>query len=225
MLQLIKHVENCTSFNPYQSAYRMGYSIETALLKLLNDIYNAADCSKRSLLLLLDLSAAFDCIDIDILLRRLNHSFGILETALHWIASYLNDRHQFVRIGTEQSNSVSCDYGVPQGSVLGPLLFSLYVAPVATVIARFGINHIQYADDTQLYLNLSSGNDHVAISGLLNCFEALTKWYAVNGLQLNAEKTDGILLGTAARLRNDGAVSGIRLSTAFCIRSRICLYG
>ena len=166
------------------------------------------------MLLLLDLSAAFDCIDINILLRRLNHSFGISETALHWIASYLNDRHQFVRIGTEQSNSVSCDYGVPQGSVLGPLLFSLYVAPVATVIARFGINHIQYADDTQLYLNLSSGNDHVAISGLLNCFEALTKWYAVNGLQLNAEKTDGILLGTAARLRNDGVVSGIRLSTA-----------
>ena len=214
MLQLIKHVENSTSFNPYQSAYRKGYSTETALLKLLNDIYNAADCSKRSLLLLLDLSAAFDCIDINILLRRLNHSFGISETALHWIASYLNDRHQFVRIGTEQSNSVSCDYGVPQGSVLGPLLFSLYVAPVATVIARFGINHIQYADDTQLYLNLSSGNDHVAISGLLNCFEALTKWYAVNGLQLNAEKTDGILLGTAARLRNDGVVSGIRLSTA-----------
>ena len=66
MRQLIKHVENSTSFNPYQSAYRKGYSTETALLKLLNDIYNAADCSKRSLLLLLDLSAAFDCIDINI---------------------------------------------------------------------------------------------------------------------------------------------------------------
>ena len=70
------------------------------------------------------------------------------------------------------------------------------------------------ADDTQLYLNLSYGNDRVAIAGLLNCFEALTKWYAANGLQLNAEKTDGILLGTAARLRNDNVVSGIRLSTS-----------
>ena len=131
---IIDHVSSSTNFNSCQSAYRKGYSTETALTRLLNDIYCAADRRSRSLLILLDLSAAFDTLDIDTLIRRLQWTFGIDGSALDWIRSYLTDRSQFVRVGESKSGKVACEFGVPQGSVLGPILFTLYVAPVANVI-------------------------------------------------------------------------------------------
>jgi len=126
-------------------------TLETALLILLNDVYSAADNGFRTLLIQLDLTAAFDTIDISTLLCRLRYSFGISGPALNWISSYVVGRTQFVRIGQEQSPRTDCEYGVPQGSVLWPLLFILYILPVASVISSFGIDHAQYADDTQLY--------------------------------------------------------------------------
>ena len=120
----------------------------------MNDVYCAADDRSRSMLVLLDLSAAFDCIHIDTLVRRLEHTFGIKGNALLLLRSYVNNRSQFVRVGDEISDTVQCESGVPQGSVLGPLLFTLYVSPAANIISRFAVNHLQYADDTQLYITI-----------------------------------------------------------------------
>jgi Reverse transcriptase (RNA-dependent DNA polymerase) len=92
---------------------------------MLNDIYRSADMKSRSLLVLLDLSVAFDCINIDTLVRRLESTFGILGNPLLWLRSYLSRRSQFVRVGDARSMTVECEYGVPQGSVLGPLLFAI----------------------------------------------------------------------------------------------------
>ena len=128
MLRLVNHVERSPSYNWYQSAYRKGYSKETAITRLLNDIYCNADNKARTLLVQLDLSAAFDTIDIDTLMTRIEHTFGISGRALLWLKSYLNNRSQFIRVGNKQSASKICEFGVPQGSVLGPLLFTLYVA-------------------------------------------------------------------------------------------------
>ena len=108
------------------------------------------------MLLLLDLSAAFDTIDIDILLLRLEFTFGVTGTVLAWFKSYLSNRSYRVRVGSETSDATVCEFGVPQGSVLGPLLFTLYVAPVSNVISSYGVNHLQYADDTQLYVALEN---------------------------------------------------------------------
>ena len=135
--KIIDHIEQSPNFNRAQSAYRRGFSTETALLRLLNDVYSAADGGHRSLLVLLDLSAAFDCIDINTLERRLEHTFGFTGAVLSWLRSYLNNRSQFVRVGEVKSSTSPCKFGVPQGSVLGPLFFSLYVAPIANVIAGF----------------------------------------------------------------------------------------
>ena len=160
---------------------------ETALLRLLHDVYCAADGGSRSILLQLDLSAAFDTIDMSTLLRRLRCTFGVSGPALSWIASYLVGRKQSVRVGEEQSSNTACEYGVPQGSVLGPLLFSLYMSPIARVIGSFGIEHAQYADDTQLYVALT---DAKTLPNLTDCFHAVSLYSFGHGEKICYNRTE-----------------------------------
>ena len=94
------------------------------------------------------------------------------------IASYVVGRTQFVRVGQEQSPRADCEYGVPQGSVLGPMLFTLFTSAVGGVISSFGVAHTQYADDTQLYVALKDGS----LSTLTECIKALHHWLDLNGL-------------------------------------------
>ena len=122
------------------------------------------------MLLQLDLSSSFDTLNVSTMLRRLRCTFGISGPALNWISSYMAHRQQSVRVGQKQSSTFDCKYEVPQGSVLGPMLFTLYVAPLAKIINSQGVNHTQYADDVQLYIALS---DTKAISTLRDCFEAV----------------------------------------------------
>jgi Reverse transcriptase (RNA-dependent DNA polymerase) len=138
-----------------QSAYRPYHSTETALHHTPNDVYQSADHGEPTLLVSLDLSAAFDTIDHSSLLSRLNTSFGFSDTALSWLASYLSGRSQAVRIGSMSSPTTNCVLGVPQGSVLGPILFTIFVSPVGDLASSYQVRHQQYADDTQLYISLS----------------------------------------------------------------------
>ena len=101
-----------------------------------------------------------------------------------------------MRVGQEKSETVPCEYGVPQGSVLGPLLYTLYVSPIASIIASYNINHMQYADDTQLYIALNRTNADIDIA---QCFEAIKAWFTLNGLSLNPDKSEAIVIGTSGR--------------------------
>ncbi|KAL8610879.1 hypothetical protein ACOMHN_056734 [Nucella lapillus] len=148
--QLSTHLSSNQLFNPYQSAYRHGHSTETALLKVVSDLLLSLDEGKVSVLALLDLSAAFDTIDHLILLSHLEHVFGVSDTALNWFRSYLSGRTQCVSIQNCQSSPASLAYGVPQGSVLGPVLFVLYTAPLTDLISSHSVIPHSYADDTQL---------------------------------------------------------------------------
>ena len=210
MARIRPHVENCCNFNQYQSAYRRGHSTETTLLRMLDDVYNAADNHSRSLLLQLDLSAAFDTLDKPTLLRRLDQTFGVRGTSWKWVDSYLKERSQYVRVGDTVSSSVGCYYGVPQGSVLGPLLFTIYTSPIANVIAPFSnVHHAQYADDTQLYIALNSDRAFTVIN---DCFQSVHRWLDANGLCLNPDKSEAIVIGTSARQRSELKIKDVTIA-------------
>ena len=128
--QLTSHININKLDNPQQSAYKPGHSTETALLSIKNEVHLSLARGEPTALFLLDLSAAFDTIDHSILLSYLKSWFGLGGTVLKWFASYLGDRCQVVKIGSTLSELSKLIYGVPQGSVLGPLLFSLYTTPL-----------------------------------------------------------------------------------------------
>ncbi len=118
-----------------------------------------------SLLVLLDLSAAFDTIDHNI---RLENSVGISGSALAWFKSYLSDRHQFIAVNEEVSYRSQVQYGVPQGSVLGPLLFTLYMLPLGNIIRKHGVSFHCYANDTHFYISSRPSETHKIVK-LMEC--------------------------------------------------------
>ena len=142
----------------FQSAYRMFHSTETTLLAIHNDLILAMDRGEVTSLILLDLSAAFDTVDHSILLHRLQHWFGLHGTSLDWFSSYLTSRSQAVSIQNSTSSFSNLSCGVPQGYVLGPLLFTLYTTPLGSVISRNSIKYHLYADDIQLYISFTPSN-------------------------------------------------------------------
>ena len=150
--QVKQHMDTSNLGNSYQSAYKSGHSTETALLCIKNDVHISLSKGMPTALVLLDLSAAFDTIDHNILLQCLTSWFGFADSVLKWFSSYLVDRFQSVKVGDVLSDSSNLQFGVPQGSVLGPVLFSLYTTPLSKIISAYhGIKFHFYADDTQVY--------------------------------------------------------------------------
>ena len=190
-LQFRPHILSAPAFSPYQSAYRPFHSTETAALFITNNLMRS---HAPSLLVSLDLSAAFDCVSHSILLNRLSQDFGFSGLPLSWLESYLTGRTQHVFWNGVRSSSSSVLMGVPQGSVLGPLLFCAYVSPVSRLLATFKLIHHSYADDTTLILSIDSTS---ALSALLETStSALCNWFLFNGLQLNPAKSDVLLVAT-----------------------------
>ncbi|NMJ44501.1 reverse transcriptase family protein, partial [Roseomonas sp. JC162] len=186
----------------FQSGFRPYHSTETALIRVTNDLLLSSDRGCISLLVLLDLSAAFDTIDHNILLNRLENYVGISGIALSWFKSYLSDRYQFVVVNEEMSYRSQVQYGVPQGSVLGPLLFTLYMLPLGDIIRKHGVSFHCYADDTQLYIS-SRPDETYQITKLPECIADIKNWMTSNFLLLNSEKTEILIFGPKTSSRNN----------------------
>ena len=149
----------------------------------------------------LDLSAAFDTINHQILLERLKSDFGIDGLAFSWLQSYLSNRTQYVKLGNHSSSPVEPLAGVPQGSVMGPLLFTTYTSPLSNTIHGFEVSFHQYAYDTSLFSIFSSDSTSNQLRNLRKCTDAINDWHLVNFLQLNPQKSEIMFIGTPVRLK------------------------
>jgi hypothetical protein len=194
--RLVEHLAVNGLEDLHQSAYRANHSTETALLDVTGALLESADDGKVSVLALLDLSAAFDTLDHDILLKRLELSLGVTDTALQWFSSYLYNRKQTVVANSHRSQPTTLQFGVPQGSVLGPVLFSLYTRPLSKVMEEHGCVFHKFADDTQIQNSSSPDNFHVLKSDLEACIDDVRVWMKANKLKLNDDKTEAMLVGT-----------------------------
>ena len=190
--RLNEHLINNSMFDPLQSAYRDTHSTETALIKVQNDILSALDGGSPTILLMLDLSAAFDIIDHDILLLRLCNVYDITANALDWFRSYLTGRIQRVVIEDAVSVDQELGFGVPHGSVLGPKMYCMYTKSVSDIIHRHGLFHHSYADGTRLYMTMDHSNNdwRDGLARIELCVSEIREWMNQKMLKLNDDKTE-----------------------------------
>uniref|UniRef100_A0A8C6PGI6 Reverse transcriptase domain-containing protein n=1 Tax=Nothobranchius furzeri TaxID=105023 RepID=A0A8C6PGI6_NOTFU len=184
------HLADHNIMDVFQSGFRPLHSTESSLLHVFNDIFMATDSGSYAVLLLLDLSAAFDTVDHNILLLRLEEVAAIRGPALTWFRSYLSNRSQRVVLNSISSRSAPLSCGVPQGSILGPLLFCLYLLPLSLILKKHSVQHHLYADDCQIYMSVKPQQ---SIQPLLDCLCDVKCWLATNFLHLNHSKTELIL--------------------------------
>ncbi len=194
-----------------QSAYRQYHSTETALTCVLNDILLALDRKESVFLILLDLSAAFDTVDHQLLLTRLATRVGVDSVPLEWIKSYLLGRTQYVSVAGEGSECHQLTSGVPQGSVLGPIFFTIYTQPLGDIVRSHNMDFHLYADDTQLYLTFDGrdlDSERSSRERMEACISDVKQWMLNNKLKLNDSKTEFLTFTPSIhrQVRNDSAM-------------------
>ena len=195
--QLKKHLSRFQFFPICQSAYRQGHSVETAMCKIYNDLVVSKSKGECSILILLDLSAAFDTVDHGLLLNDLK-LLGLGGNVLKWFESYLRDRRFKVVIGEEVSEEGTMTSGVPQGSVLGPILFTIYTAELSFLLENLGVSFHFYADDTQIYFKITDiREDKIKIDRVI---QNVKNWMTGKKLKLNSDKTEIMIVGSSSQL-------------------------
>ena len=167
----------------YQNAYRAHHSAETALVRIHNDIAQSIDSRRSVLLVLLDISAAFDTINHNTLLRRLS-GYGLFGDVLAWLTSYLCNRTCVVHVKSGVSEVETMTTGVPQGTVLAQLLFNAYIAAyiasLTTLLQKHNFHHHLYADDTQLYITFPPTDHTQALARIEPCVQDAKAWLCDN---------------------------------------------
>ena len=198
---------------PSQYDFRSGHSCEHALIEAQSVLLNTLDKKQIAALLLIDFSKAFDMVDHSILLNKLEH-YGIRGLNLNWFRTYLTNISQFVHINNSNSEKHILRYGVPQGSILGPLLFILYIndLPNISSIAKF----ILYADDANLIIIADSFAEIQKKLELL--LEQLHTWVKENGLKLNLKKTKYMIFTNKPKIEIEVKLNGVPIEKSSCER-------
>lgn len=191
---LLKHIESHNILPKIQSGFRSHYSTCSALTKVANDLTAAMDQSKASCLVLLDYSKAFDLINHDMLLAKL-HYIGLDPLSCKWFGDYLKNRSFIVDIdGSRSPTKISVDTGVPQGSILGPILFTIYTSDLPKAIMYCNV-HL-YADDVQLTASFDPSDTNIALRHLNDDLRRILNWSWDHAMVLNANKSGVLFVGS-----------------------------
>ena len=218
LIRLNKHILSNNLDVPFQSGYKKSHSTETLLIRVLNDILIASSENKATVVMMLDLSVAFDTVDHNKLLMILQHELGIQGIALKWFKSYLCGRCQRIRVGDEVSEEIIIKYGVPQGSVLGPVLFNIYVRSLYSTVKQLKFAIHGYADDHQIYRSFKKIDEYAIMTNEIpNCFQQVSFWMIRHFLQINPGKTVVIVFGSPSLLYQLH-IKGVFLNADVCIR-------
>ena len=204
LLQLSQHCQDFNLQPDYQSAYRPDYSCETAILKISNDILWAFEKKSITALVAIDLSAAFDTVDHEILLQILSAKYGITGQALKWFDSYLSDRSFKVVIRDKYSKRHSLTVSVPQGSCAGASVFNLYCLTLHEIIPK-DLTLSGFADDHSVRRTFiaDSSKDEAETNNILEkCMLNIKSWMDSMHLKMNPNKTEFIYFGSRTQLKN-----------------------
>ena len=211
----------------FQSAFRPRHSTETALVRVMNDILLAMNSQRVTLLVLLDLSAASDTVNYEVLLKRLHTDVGIRGKALDWFKSYLNGRSQRIAVQGTMSRQFDLERGVPQGSCLGPLLFVIYASNLFKIVEKHLPTMNCFADDTQLYLSFKPDDttcQNDAVNAMNKCVDELRNWMVTDKLMINDDKTEFLLIGSRQQLAKINTACSITvgeydIDPSLCVRN------
>ena len=206
-MRLNKYISENAISHSSQYGFREKLSTSMALLKLTEDVSRSIDDGNLTVGVFIDLAKAFDTVDHKILLNKLNH-YGIRGVVNNWFNSYLSNREQFVKIGESNSSLCRIKCGVPQGSILGPILFLIYINDLNQISTI--IKTIMFADDTNLFL---SGKNISDIEKQFNKeLIILTEWFNSNLLSLNIKKTSYIVFSNKRNINVNLLLSGVQIS-------------
>ena len=159
-------------------------------MKVANDLFLSLNKGNISVLALLEFSSAFDTIDHPIHVHRLHTDFGFTDTVLQWFSSYLTDRTHYVSLSNHCSAFTHVHSDVPQDSVLGPILFTMYIKPLSAIIDSHSIIHHSFADDLQLQMSAPPDRIYELLHSMQSCISDVKAWETVNMLKLNYNKTE-----------------------------------
>ena len=210
---LARYNNHCDRYNlipSFQSAYRPKHSCETSMVKLVNDLLWCMERKEATAVAVIDLSAAFDTVDHNILIDLLHETFGIGDKALRWFQSYLENRFCKVKIGKEYSEKKSLDFSVPQGSCAGPVLYLSYAASISDVVPDVSdegdprlIGIIGFADDHAMkksFIPTLEDDEDACIVSLQACLSRVKEWMDSMRLKMNEGKTEFIIIGSSHQI-------------------------
>ena len=209
--QMLEFIESNHLYKDTMTGFRKGYNTNIALMKFRDDILKSMSCGEVTLAVLIDFSKAFDTISHETFVKKL-HTFGFSNDFIKWVFSYLTQRRQYVQTDDKRSNICQTNYGVPQGSILGPVFFNLYASDLQDSID--GINSIQYADDTTVYISCKPHNLQETITKVSTELNNLRTWSTENSLTANAGKTKAMLF-SSKRMENCHDLNNVECHVTF----------
>ncbi|XP_057318961.1 uncharacterized protein LOC130663635 [Microplitis mediator] len=205
--QIIEYLVGNNILDRYQTGFMKGMSTQTALLRFCDDIRSGIDNRSITIAISFDFTKAFDSVNHLLLLKKLR-AYNFSENTLKWFYSYLTNRRQAVRLENLLSSWKYNRSGVPQGSVLGPLLYAIFISDLGSLI---DCNHIFYADDLIVYITCSLSIIDETIEKLNNIIIKINSWCTENYLRLNPDKTKAIILGSPQHVRDPTCVNALKI--------------